>query len=150
MKYKKFSFSLLEEIEKKKIEKKTINIKNLNLKNKQNNEQLKLLINYQKEYLNKMHKKMISGIGIYEWQNYNDFISILQKIIKENINNIKKNEKIVEESLKSWSKNQIKLKVWKHLNTINKKKILKIKKIREEMINETFFQLNFFKKGCLL
>ncbi|WAI11846.1 MAG: flagellar FliJ family protein [Buchnera aphidicola (Macrosiphum albifrons)] len=150
MKYKKFSFSLLEEIEKKKIEKETINIKNLNLKNKKNNEQLKLLIDYQKEYLNKIHKKMMSGIDICQWQNYNDFISILQKIIKENINTIKKNEKIVKESLKLWSKNQIKLKVWQHLNTINQKKTLKIKKIQEEIINETFCQLHFLKTGYLL
>ncbi|QCI22539.1 flagellar export protein FliJ [Buchnera aphidicola] len=147
MKYKKFSFSLLEEIEKKKIEKDTINIKTLNLKNKKNHEQLKILIDYQKEYINKIQKKMMSGIDIYQWQNYNDFISILQKIIKENINNVKKNEKILEESLKVWSKNQIKLKVWKHLNIINKKEILKMKKIREEIINENFLQLKFLKKG---
>jgi len=147
MKYKKVSFSILEEIEKKKIKKETVNIKNLYLKKRQIGEQLKILIHYQKDYIKKIHNKIISGVCVHQWQNYKNFISILESIIKDNINNIEKNNKMIQKSLNQWSKNQIKLKVWKHLNIINEKKILRIKKIQEEIINNDFAQLKFFKKG---
>lgn len=90
---------------------------------------------------------MISGVSIQQWQNYNNFISILQVIIKDNINRIKKNQQIIDESVKRWSKNQIQFKIWQHFNIINKKKIFNIKKIQEEIINSNQMQLKFFKKG---
>ncbi|QCI17492.1 flagellar export protein FliJ [Buchnera aphidicola (Acyrthosiphon lactucae)] len=150
MKYTKFSFSLLETIEKKKIEEETIKIKNLYLKKQQNSEQLKLLINYQKEYLKKIHDKMMSGVCVHQWKNYNNFISTLQVIIKENINSIEENQRIIKKSLKKWSANKMKLKVWEYLNKINKKQTLKMKKIQEDIINDNCTQLKFLKKGKLL
>ncbi|AEO08442.1 flagellar FliJ protein [Buchnera aphidicola str. Ak (Acyrthosiphon kondoi)] len=147
MKYKNFLFSMLEKIEKKNIEKETINIKNLYSKEKQNSQQLQLLIDYKKEYSTKIQNKMILGVCIHQWKNYNDFISILQIIIKDNINEIEKNKKTIENSLKSWSNSQIKLNIWKYLNAINKKKILKIKKKQEEIMNDNYNQLKFLKKG---
>ncbi|QIQ41691.1 MAG: flagellar export protein FliJ [Buchnera aphidicola (Microlophium carnosum)] len=147
MTYKKFSFSLLEEIEKKKIDIELINLKQLYLQKEQNSKQLQLLIDYQKEYSKKIHDKMILGICIHQWENYNNFISMLQIIIQDNLNRIEKHKKIIEESLRTWSKNKIKLKVWQHFNIVNKKEILKIRKIQEDIINNNYIQLKFLKKG---
>jgi len=147
MKYKKVSFSIFEEIEKKKIEKETINIKNLYLKKRQIDAQLKILIEYQKDYVKKINNKIILGVCVHQWQNYKNFIFILESIIKDNINSFEKNNTMIQKSLNKWSKNQIQRKIWKHLNIINEKKILRIKKIQEEIINDDFAQLKFLKKG---
>ncbi|QCI25310.1 flagellar export protein FliJ [Buchnera aphidicola (Sitobion avenae)] len=148
--YKKNFFSVLEDIEIKKIEKEIINIKSLYLKKKQNTEQIKLLINYQKEYSKKIYNKMTSGICIHKWKNYNNFIKILETIIEDNVNRIEKNKKIIEDNLKKLSKNQMKQNVWKHLNIKYKKKIFKTKKIQQEIIDDSYIQLKFFKKGQVL
>ncbi|ACL29901.1 flagellar export protein FliJ [Buchnera aphidicola] len=144
MKHK--TFSLLEKIEKKKIEKETIKIKNIYLHKKKHIKQLKLLSGYQQEYLRKIHDKLILGVSVHQWQNYNSFISVLEVIIQDNINTIKKDEKIIQESFKIWSKNQIQGNIWKHLNMIHKRKILRIKKIKDAIINDSHIQLKFFKK----
>lgn len=144
MKHK--TFSLLEKIEKKKIEKETIKIKNIYLHKKKHIKQLKLLSGYQQEYLRKIHDKLILGVSVHQWQNYNSFISVLEIIIQDNINTIKKDEKIIQESFKIWSKNQIQGNIWKHLNMIHKRKILRIKKIKDAIINDSHIQLKFFKK----
>lgn len=144
MKHK--TFSLLEKIEKKKIEKETIKIKNIYLHKKKHIKQVKLLSGYQQEYLRKIHDKLILGVSVHQWQNYNSFISVLEVIIQDNINTIKKDEKIIQESFKIWSKNQIQGNIWKHLNMIHKRKILRIKKIKDAIINDSHIQLKFFKK----
>ncbi|CAL4326140.1 flagellar export protein FliJ [Buchnera aphidicola] len=147
MKYKKISLSILEEIEIKKIEKEIINIKNMSLKQEDNNKQLKLLIKYEKEYIKQINNRLLSGIGVYQWKNYNNFISILSVIIKDNRNMIQKNKELIKEKLKIWSESQKKLKFWQSLSVINKKQILKFKKTEEQTINDNYVQLKFLKKG---
>lgn len=147
MKCKNVTFSILEKIEKVKLKKETIKIKNLYEKRIQDIQQLELLNNYKKEYIKKIHTKIILGVPVTKWKNYNDFISILQIIIRDNKNIIEKNQKIIEENLKNWRKNQNKVKVWQHLNIKNKNKILRIKKIQEQILNDHYFQLKFLKKG---
>ena len=80
MKYKKNIFSILEKIEKKKIQKEIINIKNLYIKKNQNNEQLKLLSDYQKEYIKKINDYLRLGILVYQWKHYNNFVLLLNMI----------------------------------------------------------------------
>ncbi|CAL4318781.1 flagellar export protein FliJ [Buchnera aphidicola] len=138
MKYKKISYSILEDIEKKNIEKHKINIKILYLQREKYIQQLKLLINYRSEYVNRLKNKINSGIYIYEWNNYNDFIFILYLLIENNQLIIKKNKKQVKESLKKWSQNQIKLKTWDYLNNKYKKHLINKKLLREQLTLDEF------------
>ncbi len=146
MKHKKTLFSILEGIEKKNIEKEIINIKNLNITQKKITQQLTLLMNYKKEYLQVLRTKIASGVSVQEWKNYNDFITVLYKVIQDNEEIVEKNRKKLEESLNIWSKIQIKLKTWQYLNEIDKKKLLRIKKIHEQTLHDNYAQLNIFYK----
>lgn len=138
MKYKKISFSILEDIEKKNIEKQKINIKSLYLQKEKYVEQLKLLVNYRDEYLNKFQDKIQSGMHIHEWKNYNDFISILYVLVENNKLIIKKNKKKIKESLAKWSKNQIKLKTWNYLNNKYKKDLINKNLLIDQLILDEF------------
>jgi flagellar FliJ protein len=147
MKYKKNIFSILEKIEKKKIQKEIINIKNLYIKKNQNNEQLKLLSDYQKEYIKKINDYLRLGILVYQWKHYNNFVLLLNMIIKDHLNIIEKNQRIIQESLKRWISNEKKIKIWKYLHEINNKNILQAQKIKEQTLHDNYTQLKFFKKG---
>ncbi|AYN24431.1 flagellar export protein FliJ [Buchnera aphidicola] len=147
MKYKKNLFSVLENIEKKNIEKDTINIKNLYLQKEKYLKQLTLLTDYRNEYLKKLKTKIESGICLYQWINYNNFIFILHCLIKDNETKIKKNKKIIEENLKKWSKHQIKLKTWNYLYKKQKKAAIKQNLLVEDIIFDEFYQLKNFEKG---
>lgn len=139
-------FSILEEIEKTKIVNKTIKIKNLYLKKKEVNDQLKTLMNYNKEYIDKKYQKMKHRFPFYQWKSYNSFIAILTAIIEENKNILLKNQKDIEKILEKWSKNQVKLKKWQYLDALNKKNILKTKKIQEEILNDNQVQLKILNR----
>ncbi|AAM67641.1 flagellar export protein FliJ [Buchnera aphidicola] len=147
MKYKKKIFSILENLEKKNIEKDIINIKNLYLQKEKYVTQLSLLKDYQNEYLIKLKSKIELGICLYQWRNYNNFIFILYFLIKDNEQKIKKNQKILEKSLKQYSKNQIKLKTWNYLYKKYKKKEIKKILLVEEMISDEFSQLKNLAEG---
>ncbi|QCI15770.1 flagellar export protein FliJ [Buchnera aphidicola] len=147
MKYKKNVFSILKKIQTQKIEKKIIDIKNLYMKREQYNEQQNLLNKYKEEYMFNMNNNLISGMYVYKWNNYNNFILKLNLNIKRNINLIQKNEKKIQENLNSWFLNKKKLKTWEYLYNICNKKMLKIKKIKEHTLYDNYFQLKFFKKG---
>lgn len=146
MEHKKKIFSILGKIEQRKIEKKTIKIKSLLIREQQNINQLNILTNYQTEYLNKMHEEMKSGISRHSWENYNNFIIFLDKIIQKNIYIIKHNKKIIKENLNSWSQSQRKLNVWKNFYQIYKKKMDKIQTIQSQIMNDTCIQLKYFQQ----
>ncbi|AHG60290.1 Flij [Buchnera aphidicola str. USDA (Myzus persicae)] len=147
MKSKKICFLILEKIERKKSEKIIIDIQGMFLKKKENDEQLKLLVEYEKEYITKIKNQLLLGIFVYQWKNYNNFISVLGIIIHNHRIMLEENKKLIEKKMSSWSKSQKKIKIWNHLNSINKKKILKIKKIKEQIINDYHVQLKFSTKG---
>lgn len=141
------TFSILEKIEKIKIDKNLIKIKNLHAQQKQSIQQLKLLNNYKKEYINTIKNKILSGIYMYEWKNYNSFILILNKIIKNNEEIINQNKKNIKKYLNQWSKNLDQIKIWQILQNKNQKEILKLKITLEQLSNDHFLQFNLLKKG---
>ncbi|WP_295164832.1 flagellar FliJ family protein [uncultured Buchnera sp.] len=147
MRCKKNLFSMLENIEKKNIEKYTINIKNLYLQKEKYVKQLILLTDYKNEYLKKLKSKIELGICLYQLRNYNNFIFMLYFLIKDNEKKIKKYQSIFEESLKKWSKKQIKLKTWNYLHTKHSKKVIKKKLLLEQILADEFSQLKTFEKG---
>ncbi|QCI24184.1 flagellar export protein FliJ [Buchnera aphidicola (Muscaphis stroyani)] len=149
MNYKKIPFLILEKIEKKNAEKKMIDMKNVSLNNKQCYQQLELLINYQNEYIKKLFNKTLVGILSYEWNNYKDFIYLLNCIIQDHKTQIKKNEKKMKKKINNYLKNQSKLKVWSLLNFKNKQVILKHKELMDQKLNNELSQLNAFQKGLL-
>lgn len=147
MQYKKKSFSILEDIEKKNIEKERINIKNLYLQKEKYLDQLKLLINYRNEYLKKLRHKIELGICLHQWNNYNNFIFILHLLIKDNKREIQKNENFLKENLKKWSTSQIKLKTWNYLTQKYQKEKIRKKLLIEQIVSDEFSQLKTFEKG---
>ncbi|QIE01833.1 flagellar export protein FliJ [Buchnera aphidicola] len=147
MQDKKNVFSILEKIEKNKYQITMMNIKNIYLQERKNLDQLKILNNYRKEYLKKIHIEMLAGINVNYLINYNNFMRMLDKIIQENICFIENHKKIVNEHLNAIIKSQINLKTWEYLDKICKKNILKRKLRKEQMINDNNIQLQSFQKG---
>lgn len=97
-----------------------------------NNEQLKLLQKYQIEYQNKLYNQKLIGITVYDWDNYNKFLIILNSIIRNHIDEIYKNKKKIKDSIHVLLKNQIRLKTWKYLSLKKRKMILRSKKLMDQ------------------
>ncbi|WP_158306988.1 flagellar export protein FliJ [Buchnera aphidicola] len=123
-------------------------IQNIYLKKNKTLNQLEILTSYKKEYIKKMHAEMISGISVHCLINYQSFIVMLDHIIQENLCVIENDTKIIKESIENLTKNHINLKTWTYLNAINKQRILKIKTIKEQSINDNYTQLKFLKKDA--
>lgn len=149
MRNKNVIFSILEKREKFKLINDIVKIKNLYEKKTKDIQQLKILNNYQSEYIKTIQMKKILGIHINQWKNYNNFISVLQKIIIDNKRMINRNQKIIEENLKKWFIRHNKIKYWKNLNIKNSKKILQIKKIKQQICSDNYAQLESIKKRRL-
>ncbi|CAL4318557.1 Flagellar FliJ protein [Buchnera aphidicola (Cavariella theobaldi)] len=115
MKHRKNLFSVLEKIEKKKIEIESIKIKTLYHQKIEHDKQLKLLINYQNEYKEKLYNQKLLGIFSHNWNNYNNFLFVLSIIIDNNIEMASDNKKKIQYRIHILLKNQIKLKTWELL-----------------------------------
>jgi flagellar FliJ protein len=147
MKHKKISFSILEDIEKKNVEKNKIDIKKLFFQKEKCLEQLTLLENYRNEYLQKLKHKIQLGIFLNQWENYNNFIFMLNCLIKDSRNKIKKIEEIINKNLTILLKNNTKLKTWNYLNQKNKKEKIKKSFLIEQMTTDKLSQFRSFQKG---
>ncbi|WP_343154549.1 flagellar export protein FliJ [Buchnera aphidicola] len=110
-------------------------------------EQLKLLLNFQSEYIDQLSIKLKLGISSNQWKIYNNFISILYAIIKENNNIVKTYEQKIEKKINKWFKNHITLKTWNYLNQKNQVKFKKYKILKENIMSDEFSQFKFFQEG---
>ncbi|AWH90685.1 flagellar export protein FliJ [Buchnera aphidicola (Melanaphis sacchari)] len=146
MKFKSTLFSLLESVEKKNIEKKVQYINNLYLQKKKSIEQLKLLISYQNEYVAQLKSEFKLGISVNQWKNYNIFISKLRDIISDNKNIIKNYDVMINKNIIEWSRSKMKLNTWNYFIQKNKKKMIRRKFLKENILNHEYAQLKIFKK----
>ncbi len=78
-------------------------------------EQLKMLMDYQNEYRNNLNLDMTQGIGSQRWQNYQQFITTLEKAIEQHRQQLMQWTNKVEMALKSWREKKQRLQAWQTL-----------------------------------
>ncbi|WNN47176.1 flagellar export protein FliJ [Siccibacter colletis] len=78
-------------------------------------EQLNMLINYQFEYRNNLNSDMSQGIGSQRWQNYQQFISTLEKAIEQHRLQLAQWATKVDQALDFWKEKKIRLQAWQTL-----------------------------------
>ena len=78
-------------------------------------EQLKMLMDYQNEYRNNLNTDMTQGIGSQRWQNYQQFISTLEKAIDQHRQQLMQWTTKVEQALSAWREKKQRLQAWQTL-----------------------------------
>ncbi len=78
-------------------------------------EQLKMLMDYQNEYRNNLNMDMTQGIGSQRWQNYQQFISTLEKAIEQHRQQLMQWTTKVEQALNAWREKKQRLQAWQTL-----------------------------------
>jgi len=78
-------------------------------------EQLKMLMDYQNEYRNNLNTDMTQGIGSQRWQNYQQFISTLEKAIDQHRQQLMQWTTKVEQALNAWREKKQRLQAWQTL-----------------------------------
>jgi len=78
-------------------------------------EQLKMLMDYQNEYRNNLNTDMTQGIGSQRWQNYQQFISTLEKAIEQHRQQLMQWTTKVEQALNAWREKKQRLQAWQTL-----------------------------------
>jgi len=78
-------------------------------------EQLKMLMDYQNEYRNNLNTDMTQGIGSQRWQNYQQFISTLEKAIEQHRQQLMQWTTKVEQALNAWRAKKQRLQAWQTL-----------------------------------
>lgn len=78
-------------------------------------EQLKMLMDYQNEYRNNLNTDMTQGIGSQRWQNYQQFISTLEKAIDQHRQQLMQWSTKVEQALSAWREKKQRLQAWQTL-----------------------------------
>ncbi|WP_312227153.1 flagellar export protein FliJ [Pseudescherichia sp.] len=78
-------------------------------------EQLKMLMDYQNEYRNNLNTDMTQGIGSQRWQNYQQFISTLEKAIEQHRQQLMQWTTKVEQALNAWREKKQRLQTWQTL-----------------------------------
>lgn len=78
-------------------------------------EQLDMLINYQFEYRNNLNDNMSQGIASTRWQNFQQFISTLEKAIDQHRQQLTQWTTKVDQALNFWQEKQKRLQAWQTL-----------------------------------
>lgn len=78
-------------------------------------EQLRMLMDYQNEYRNNLNTDMTQGIGSQRWQNYQQFISTLEKAIEQHRQQLMQWTTKVEQALNAWREKKQRLQAWQTL-----------------------------------
>ena len=78
-------------------------------------EQLKMLMDYQNEYRNNLNTDMTQGIGSQRWQNYQQFISTLERAIDQHRQQLMQWTTKVEQALNAWREKKQRLQAWQTL-----------------------------------
>lgn len=78
-------------------------------------EQLKMLMDYQNEYRNNLNVDMTQGIGSQRWQNYQQFISTLERAIEQHRQQLLTWTRKVDQALECWREKKQRLQAWQTL-----------------------------------
>lgn len=78
-------------------------------------DQLNMLIDYQHEYRNNLNQDMSQGIASTRWQNYQQFISTLEKAIDQHRQQLLQWNSKVDQALNFWKEKKQRLQAWQTL-----------------------------------
>lgn len=79
-------------------------------------EQLNMLLNYEFEYRNSLNNTMSQGIASNRWQNYQQFITTLEKAITQHRQQLAQWTAKVDQALDFWREKKVRLQAWQTLH----------------------------------
>lgn len=110
-------------------------------------EQLNMLINYQFEYRNNLNDSMSQGIASTRWQNFQQFISTLEKAIVQHRQQLMQWTNKVDQALNFWQEKQQRLQAWQTLKDRKSAEMLLVENRLDQKQMDEYAQRATQRKG---
>lgn len=109
------ALATLKDLAEKEVDDAAITLGEMRRSCQQAEEQLKMLMDYQNEYRNNLNVDMTQGIGSQRWQNYQQFISTLERAIEQHRQQLLTWTRKVDQALECWREKKQRLQAWQTL-----------------------------------
>ncbi|MDU6923555.1 flagellar export protein FliJ [Franconibacter helveticus 513] len=141
------ALNTLKELAEKEVENAALRLGEMRRGCKQAEDQLTMLMNYQLEYSNSLNQNMSQGIASNRWQNYQQFISTLEKAIEQHRQQLSQWNNKVEQALTFWREKKQRLQAWETLQERHTSAALLAENRLDQKKMDEFAQRASMRKG---
>ena len=112
-------------------------------------EQLTMLLNYQREYREKLNTTMTGGIAANTWQNYQQFIGTLEVAIEQHRKQLQQWDQRLNAAVNQWQDKQQRLNAYQTLQTRASEQQRSHENKMDQKQNDEFAQRSAYRKKML-
>ncbi|MFS7307576.1 flagellar export protein FliJ [Rahnella inusitata] len=112
-------------------------------------EQLTMLLNYQREYRDKLNNTMTGGIAANTWQNYQQFIGTLEVAIDQHRRQLQQWDQRLNAAVNQWQDKQQRLNAYQALQTRASEQQRSHENKMDQKQNDEFAQRSAYRKKML-
>ncbi|MEE8728821.1 MAG: flagellar export protein FliJ [Rahnella inusitata] len=112
-------------------------------------EQLTMLLNYQREYRDKLNNTMTGGIAANTWQNYQQFIGTLEVAIEQHRRQLQQWDQRLNAAVNQWQDKQQRLNAYQTLQTRASEQQRSHENKMDQKQNDEFAQRSAYRKKML-
>jgi len=112
-------------------------------------EQLTMLLNYQREYREKLNTTMTGGIAANTWQNYQQFIGTLEVAIDQHRRQLQQWDQRLNAAVNQWQDKQQRLNAYQTLQTRASEQQRSHENKMDQKQNDEFAQRSAYRKKML-
>ena len=112
-------------------------------------EQLTMLLNYQREYRDKLNNTMTGGIAANTWQNYQQFIGTLEVAIDQHRRQLQQWDQRLNVAVNQWQDKQQRLNAYQTLQTRASEQQRSHENKMDQKQNDEFAQRSAYRKKML-
>jgi len=112
-------------------------------------EQLTMLLNYQREYPDKLNNTMTAGIAANTWQNYQQFIGTLEVAIDQHRRQLQQWDQRLNAAVNQWQDKQQRLNAYQTLQTRASEQQRSHENKMDQKQNDEFAQRSAYRKKML-
>ena len=112
-------------------------------------EQLTMLLNYQREYRDKLNNTMTGGIAANTWQNYQQFIGTLEVAIDQHRRQLQQWDQRLNAAVNQWQDKQQRLNAYQTLQTRASEQQRSHENKMDQKQNDEFAQRSAYRKKML-
>ena len=113
---------------------------------RQADEQLTMLLNYQREYREKLNSTMTDGIAANTWQNYQQFIGTLEVAIEQHRKQLQQWDQRLNMAVNQWQDKQQRLNAYQTLQTRASEQQRSLENKIDQKQNDEFAQRSAHRK----
>ncbi|WP_421670704.1 flagellar export protein FliJ [Rahnella sp. EDr1-12] len=112
-------------------------------------EQLTMLLNYQREYREKLNTTMTGGIAANTWQNYQQFIGTLEVAIEQHRKQLQQWDQRLNAAVNQWQDKQQRLNAYQTLQSRASEQQRSHENKMDQKQNDEFAQRSAYRKKTL-